>query len=78
MWIVVPILSRIISEFFLLYNFLKYVNTLYHEHVFLEWDKIIFIFVFSNNKHNHEESLFIIIYMTKINLSQVWQVMSSI
>lgn len=38
----------------------------------------MFIFVFSNNKHNHEESLFIIIYMTKINLSQVWQVMSYI
>lgn len=35
----------------------------------------MFISVFSNNKHNHEESLFIIIYMTKINLSQVWQVM---
>lgn len=36
------------------------------------------IFMFSNNKHNHEESLFIIIYMTKINLSQVWRVKSYI
>lgn len=38
----------------------------------------MFIFVFSNNKHNHEKGLFIIIYMTKINLSQVWQVRSYI